>query len=515
MTQSCRDCPSFCDQDEARRIFTRNRDIGAPACKRHGFILGKPGLSESGESRVCEDFARNCPDFGDSAPYQKAKVLASVCTPDVEAVVNRPTSPDSHLGSCRNCKNFVPETVVREELGWYLPLCAATGRLLTPAQQSSNPRDCEYASAGAPRTDTGTWASLDPRYSEGFSFANVGGSSKVYEVDLDTPFIEPTEYPTDRPVEERHAAIGIKSWRKVQSPKGDLHVFAPIFDPNFFTEAERLKIPKTGDPDTHPEGYIDHAGLVNAVFCEWLALDETPCLVGEAGTGKTEFFRHMAWLMQLPFERISFTKATEIDDVAGKWLFVDGETQWHDGRLTSGWGKPCVIVGDEYNTAMDEVAQFIRPMIDNSKQLVLDSERGLVRKRHDWCFLGLAINPPWDPKYTGIAELSDADSNRISSIYLDLPPENVERRILAEACKRDGWEISVDDLNVIMKIATDLRALVAAGSLTISWGIRPQIAVARKSHWYSLADSYRRAVVDRLEPRTGEMVMNIVSDYVV
>jgi MoxR-like ATPase len=288
----------------------------------------------------------------------------------------------------------------------------------------------------------------------------------------------------------------------------------PIFDPERFTEEQKELIPKTGDEE-HPELYVDYAGLIYTLAVEWMELDETPALIGPAGVGKTEGLRHVAWLMQAPFRRLSFNAESDPDDIIGKWVFQGGETRFIEGRLTKGWKEDGVILMDEPNTSPDSVWQVIRPLTDNSKQLVLDTATGQHVTRADYCFPGMAMNPSWDARNIGTREIADADGNRLAVMFIGMPPDAVERHILIERCKLDGYELPAATLNSIMKVAADIREAADPehGHLPITWGLRPQIAVARKTKWYSFEMAYRRAVTDRLEPQTANQILQYVGDH--
>lgn len=522
--QDCSSCPSRLAPDSVRGFFGKDFGPNVDVCATFGHVLGRPGLDASAVQKVQIAFGKECEKHGEPCPdgrpeYPEARVTGPA--PDVFVEINTdgvvprdpPTAEEqAKVTSCRGCENFIPENVVREELGWYLPLCAATGRLLLPKRLMAEPRSCGQARPGENR-DTTEGMALRPEYDDAFSFGNVNVGPAIYtEMDV----VDPTEYPTDREVMPDEAADGIRAWRRITSPDGSgRYVDLPIFRIEHFDAGEQSKIPRTGD-DEHPEWYVDHAGLVYTIGVETMELDETPVLIGMAGTGKTELYRHLAWLMCLPFDRISINRSSEVDDLAGKWLFENGETRWQDGRVSSCWVKPGVLLVDEPNTGGDEVWQFFRPMTDNAKQLVLDQARGERRERNNWRFLGLAMNPAWDIKNIGANEISDADGNRLSAIAVGLPPADIERKILVQRCLGDDYEVPVETLDKIMAIAADIRSLTDPldGTLNVSWGIRPQIAVARKTKWYDLVTCYKRALTDRLDPSAAETIIRIVEGYV-
>ena len=231
-------------------------------------------------------------------------------------------------------------------------------------------------------------------------------------------------------------------------------------------------------------------------------------------THNTEFFRHMAWLMCLPFHRISVTGSTEVDDLAGKMHYDPAKgTYFEYGRIPTAWGKPGVICLDEPNVGQPDVWQFIRPLTDNSKQLVLDMNKGERLPRHDYAFLGMAMNPAWDVRNSGTSTIADADGSRLMHIFVDLPSEAVERRIIEAAVKLDGWEIGGDALDMVIGIAGDLRRMSSEETIPITWGIRPQLKVARALKWFGPTDAYRLATADYLEPQHQELILDVVRSH--
>jgi hypothetical protein len=177
------------------------------------------------------------------------------------------------------------------------------------------------------------------------------------------------------------------------------------------------------------------------------------------------------------------------------------------------WAKPCVVCLDEPNTGPVEVWQRLRPLTDNSKQLIMDEAGAEHVDRNDDCYPGLAMNPAWDPKNIGALPISDADVNRLFHVYIELPDEATEKQIIASRVRLDGWELSADQLRLIMKVAVDLRAYSADDKLPITWGLRPQIKVARALAWFEPMTAYRRAIGDYLEPQAMDIIRDVVNTH--
>lgn len=509
--KSCLTCPSYLRPEEVPSKFRKS--IGSPMCGRWGYILGKPGLKKVQEDKLAKYFASKCGTHGDPLPpIPTENPKFEVTLPDPDARSRSINLDDQErCTACSMCRNKVDDETVAKELGWAAGLCAAKGRIILPTRQSYEARGCEYREFGSVRHTT-AGLHLLPIYEE--TFAVNSDPIRAYFKHKDE-FVDPTVYPTDRIVSEKDAESGVRAWRKIIDPDGSGNeVFLPIYRRDHFTLEQVVKIPKTGSEE-HPELYIDHNGAVYSIAAMWTELDETPALWGQAGVGKTELLRHMAWLMQLPFERISITASTELDDLVGKMHFSKEKgTYFQYGRLPKAWISPCVICLDEPNTGQPDVWQLLRPLTDNSKQLVVDQNNNEWLERHTDCYLGMAMNPAWDPKNVGAEPISDADGNRLMHIFMELPPPVLEREIIKNRVSLDGWEISDSLLNTIMSIAEEIRSLCNLGTLPITWAIRPQLKVARASRWFDLLTAYRRAIGDSLEPEAQEVLLDAVRRHV-
>lgn len=487
------------------------RSIGSNVCGRFGIPLDRPGGDPAAMRKQHEHFASTCGAHGLPMPPVPVEKRFQVALPDP---VQREVLDDSNPAktacrSCAACTHYVRDDIVAEEYGWTIGMCSAKGKLVLTQDLTREAAGCEFRQWGPVRTST-AGVMLLPEYEDDFGAVDVFRAFTAARDEM----VDPREYETDAPVSSDDVASGIRAWRKIVDPESGNEVWLPIFRADYFPPEEQALIPQTGD-DEHPELYVDHFGGVYLAAVCWSELDETPALWGQAGTGKTELFRHLAWLMQVPFRRISITGSTELDDLAGKMRFnKDRGTYFQRGRLPQAWTTPGVICIDEPNTGAPDVWQFLRPLTDNSKQLVLDMNEGEVIKRHENAYLGMAMNPSWDVRNVGTIELGDADANRLFHISVPLPPEPLEKEIIRARVKLDGWEIDDRRLKMLMDIARDIRALAEDGTISISWAIRPQIKVARALRWFDTITAYKRAVGDYLEPQAQEHLLNAVRAHI-
>lgn len=514
MTKTCSNCPAFLGRDaitNQERVY--GKSLGVPACPRMGKLLGSDSMDQHEEAAYQEEVAEKCSSYGKPLAGSKTIISLSIGV----GVPKTQPQHQTNVNSCRSCHFFVPSGRVEAELGVRMGMCAKFGKLLPETKCADVASQCRTGT----RLELGDGVTPDAHHTELLSTMHVdpllkkymGIQGDVIESAIEVPeeeFVDPVDYPSDMPVTQAHIDKGIRAWRKLS--KNNKHVFLPVFNLDFFSDTERAHIPRTGD-DEHPELYVDHLELAFTTAVLWRELDETPALHGVAGTGKTEFFRYMAWMMCLPFERVSITRSSELDDLAGKTEFEEGRgTYFRHGRIPQAWQKPCVIVLDEPNVGPPDVWQFIRPLTDNSKQLVLDQNAGEVINRNDHAYLGMAMNPAWDMRNIGAEVISDADGSRLMHIFVSLPPEKIERQMIRARCQLDKYEIDDEILSKIMRIAKQLRALSEEGTLSVTWGIRPQIKVARATKFFDLRTAYRLAASDYLEPSQAEMILDVVKN---
>lgn len=515
--RNCLNCPSYVPAEDdvvQRKLF--GRPMGMPMCSTRGTVLSGPKSTAAQRVKIGAAIAKDCIDYGKGMkargpgdPLREGNYLrVTIAKPDLQLISPAPSA--AMVPGCGGCNNYVDQSDMYETHGIAQAVCGAYGRIIPRGQAIKNARDCPSK-----------WADPEREHFPAKGLVMLPWLSNLTVIDADiraekmekiVPIVDPAAYESEIVVSDAHKALGIRAWQTLHDPEDSGNtVLIPIFDRNYFDANQQLLIPLTGD-DEHPEEYLDHQGLLYKAAVLWIHLDETPALHGVAGTGKTEFYRYAAWRMQLPFDRVSITKSTELEDIIGKMHFSpDKGTYFTYGRIPQAWPKPGVMCIDEPNVGQPDVWQAIRPLTDNAKVLRVDANGGEVVERNAFRFMGMAMNPAWDYRNVGAEVISDADGSRLMHIFVEIPEPELERQIILRRCKVDGYDLPESKLNAIMAIAGELRAL--GDSLSVSWGIRPQLKVARASRYFNLATCYKLAVSDYLEPDQQQIIKDQVMNH--
>ena len=282
---------------------------------------------------------------------------------------------------------------------------------------------------------------------------------------FETPPAEPiVVHPEDVGVQDGTVALSAPSpWGS-----GVLQVELPKYDPSSFPEADRVKIPLTST-------FIDHNDLVYRVAVD-MSRGRVPMLWGPAGVGKTQLIRHLAFLMQVPFERIPLGETSEREDVTGHYELKGATTEWITSRLARSFTRPGVICVDEWNAAPPAVLHVARPILDDSAALALDAYDGRILMKHPHCFMAATGNPDWMPQYAGLLPLSEADADRLSHINVGWPEPEVEALIvLNHLCANELNKVPAWQVVCALKTWADSRVSIDNGSLGITAGTRSLI----------------------------------------
>lgn len=525
----CSVCPSYLDVNKQAEVF--GKSIGAPVCGLKQIPITRPGKKKSDQDEYI--MASTCKDFGKARTFSNSSttpIEIEVAFPDGESQSRIPEQQNRVL-SCSQCEWFVDEAFATPKTGFRAGFCKAKGALLFSDRLSRYAEKCPDRSLSSTggythASQPSNWKPiLFPMYLDP---ANKADPVLQMKKKLGGEVHDPRTFTSNKRISDEARRLGVRTWEPIEDQRGyGPTVYLPVFDlhsidtsgmPDWWSLEEELKkVPQMEDAD-RPHRFIDYKNLVYETTVAWVMLKQTPVLWGPAGVGKTEFFRHMSWRMQLPFVRISITNRTDVDDLIGKMLYhPEKGTYFHYGRFTKAWASPGVCLLDEPNTAPPEVWQQIRPTTDNSAQLVIDQDRGQGVKGNRAGYLGMAMNPSWDPLNIGALAVADPDLSRVTHTHLDLPPEEIEKGILLQAMLDDGWEdndLTHKRINTLMQCAKDIRALVENGAISMSWGIRNQIKTLQLVPFMPWEVAFRRGAADALEPSERDALLDSVRSIV-
>lgn len=496
---NCQDCPSLLTKAEAESFFGVAE--AAPMCARFGHIFNSVG-QEDILSDAATKFASGCASAGKDRPTSVPSHLSATWfQPRPELLEPSGTK----AAGCNTCLNHDSAKNA----------CAATGRVIFPERHTLEASACNWGKNSTVRneaTDTpifsGTPVSITTKPGQGTPTSQKPTPKKAVK----KMKVSPTSYSSDAQVTAEHDASGIAAWRKIETKRGKTY-FLPIFKTEFFGDRADM-IPKAGDEKGDPSLYIDHAGVMEEFAVQVYKKDLNLVLIGEPGTGKTETWRHLAYELNMPFDRISYNQSTDPDQVLGIFQFDPTKGTYFDpGYLPQGWVQPGFLLSDEPNLPdSDAILQAYRSMNDSSRELVVYKERYL---RHDYCFHAMAMNPHWDFRNIGARPLASADSRRLSFFWMPNPTKDMMKQIIMESVEKlDGVAPDKALVDIIIKIGDDLRQLSADQQLPDFWTIAQEIKVCRLVDDFGLEGAYKRAYFNYISPEDASSGLSAIKSHI-
>lgn len=533
---TCSDCPSYMPSGDAQQEAL-GTSLGVPVCARLGIVLGAPGASNEQYRKGIEERANACTSYGDPFEWQPVSIREfkpAMFKPNPVLVANRHPAAET-VRSCVQCDNYIAPGDAFAAYGVNSGICAAQGALITERSQQPLARVCEMKaprSGGPMRTGLELLPDIDP-----MAHVAIVNMQRVAQVSNlhDKHAGDPNDYVSDRPVTPAEQRAFIKAIRWVEDPEG-IHdpIELPIFDGPALCAHYKVDECAVWGKDENdndvivgydpaltygnfsPDLYLDHMGLLYDLAAEFIVNEKVPYLIGPAGTGKSEAAAYMARKMNLPLHFISIDKGTEPWMLMGQAGLVDSEsgthnvTTYEEGSLSRWIEWPAVIMIDEPNVRAD-IFMTLRSLTGAAREIMVNGRR---RQMGSYTFLMFSGNPDWLPEYVGTEMLSAAELERIVPIYVDVPPEPIERQIVIDHCAASGYEIPEVTLDHIMQIGRDIRGQIEKGTLPIAWGVRSQIKVALATRTYSIQKAYRRAITDGLEPGKVDVINPLIATVV-
>jgi nitric oxide reductase NorQ protein len=246
----------------------------------------------------------------------------------------------------------------------------------------------------------------------------------------------------------------------------------------------------------------DEEQVFKAAFRQSLAV----MLKGPTGCGKTRFVEAMAHDLDRPLITVSCHDDLTTADLVGRFLLVDGQTQWVDGPLTHAVRQGAICYLDEVVEARQDTTVVIHPLADHRRQLPIERLGIVLDAPSEFCLV-VSYNPGYQ---SVLKDLKDSTRQRMVAIELDFPPADVEEKII---CHEAG--IDPERAAQLVQLAQAIRRLETAGLREVA-STRVLIAAAQlHAEGVSLATAARAAVVGALsdDPVVAEGLAEMVSIY--
>jgi len=193
-------------------------------------------------------------------------------------------------------------------------------------------------------------------------------------------------------------------------------------------------------------------------------------LQGPTGCGKTRLVEHMAHRLSVPLFTVSCHEDMTASDLLGRYLLVDGNTEWVDGPLTKAVRDGGICYLDEVVEARQDATVAIHSLTDHRRELYLERKGSEVLRASEKFSLVVSYNPGYQ---SVLKDLKMSTRQRMVAIELDFPSPDIEEKILLEAgveqtnaqvLVRLGSVIRRTPLSGLREVAST-RTLIAAGKL--------------------------------------------------
>lgn len=193
-------------------------------------------------------------------------------------------------------------------------------------------------------------------------------------------------------------------------------------------------------------------------------------LQGPTGCGKTRLVEYMAHRFGVPLYTVSCHEDMTASDLLGRYVLVDGNTEWVDGPLTKAVRDGGICYLDEIVEARQDATVAIHSLTDHRRELFLERKGGEVLRASKDFSLVVSYNPGYQ---SVLKDLKTSTRQRMVAIELGFPEPDIEEKILIEsgveadsavALVRLGAVIRRGSITGLREVAST-RTLIAAGKL--------------------------------------------------
>jgi len=178
-------------------------------------------------------------------------------------------------------------------------------------------------------------------------------------------------------------------------------------------------------------------------------------LKGPTGCGKTRFVEYMAYKLKIPLITVSCHDDLTATDLLGRYLLIDGKTEWKDGPLTLAvrYGGICYL--DEIVEARKDTTVVIHSVTDHRRILSIEKTDEVI-EAHENFMLVISYNPGYQ---SVIKNLKQSTKQRFVAIEFDYPKENLETQIVKAESGLEDEKI----VKELVKLGNEIRNMKKEG----------------------------------------------------
>jgi len=187
-------------------------------------------------------------------------------------------------------------------------------------------------------------------------------------------------------------------------------------------------------------------------------------LAGESGTSKTTIPREIAATLELPFLRISCDSSTDLPELVGGYVLVNGNMTYAEGLLLKIIQVPSIVLFDEINALDPAKSLMLHRLLDSGTIFV--KETNTTYAMHPESTIFLAANPPGAGYF--VNHMSAALLNRLAVINV---PAFTEEEICSVLEQQDH-KLPKNVITLLLRFYAEMQRLAREQSMNAQISIR-------------------------------------------
>lgn len=183
---------------------------------------------------------------------------------------------------------------------------------------------------------------------------------------------------------------------------------------------------------------------------------------GEAGLGKTTIASKALKNLGREAQVVNLNSQTDISDLLGKYVLINGNTKWVDGSITRALKEKKDLILQELNAAEPEILIHLHSLWDDCRELHLYMKEGNEKIRARNTITIVTLNEG----YAGTSFLNRALLDRFAQIEVPFPSEDDWKEIL-----RLNTDLNEAQIDLFSKVFSKINSEKDEDFISIRQGI--------------------------------------------